>query len=170
MKKIFRLAILAATLFTMSSCVDFPGTEGPMGPQGPQGEPGKDGLGVSKTIMVKVPQTAWAYSDLDNNNYFIATADVPEITKNVLRYGLVKFYRVFNYDTKDETYIELPYILQCEYPIDAANGQWGFYTEAVSAEFGQGIAKFIYTASDFDYELNESFVPEEMLFRLVIMQ
>ncbi|MDY3783512.1 MAG: hypothetical protein SOZ66_04610 [Candidatus Cryptobacteroides sp.] len=156
MKKILAAAALAVTLLLGSSC------------RGPQGEPGRDGFSVAQSIIVNVKREHWEYSNIDNNNYFIATVNAPEITKDVLRNGLVKMYRVFEYGSSNETYTELPFILQKEYQIEGST-DWGFYTEATMAEFGVGGVSIIYTVSDFDYELDKTFVPSNMVFRLVIL-
>ena len=120
-----------------------------------------------KTVIGNVNANAWAYSNIDNNNFFSATIPVPEITKDVLRNGVVKVYRVFNYNQKDETHTELPFLLQCEY-IDE-NGEAYPYTTETTAEISAGQVTIIYTESDFNYELDETFIPEAMTFRIVVM-
>ena len=67
-----------------------------------------------KTIIGNVEVNSWAYSNENNNNYFIATIPTPEITKDVLRNGIVKIYRVFNCGRENETHTELPYMFQQE--------------------------------------------------------
>lgn len=131
------------------------------------------------SFLVNVPQDSWAYSGLDNNNYFIAEIDAPEITESVFDYGAVKVYRTFDYDKKDARQVELPYVLPkevfVEYTEPAENGDlgyWAFFTETVTCEVGIGKIFIIYTASDFDYEMQKypmDFPPEAMQFRCTIV-
>lgn len=119
-----------------------------------------------KTVLINVTQNTWVYSNVDNNNYFYATVNMPEITEDVFDYGIVKMYRVFNYEYPDASQIELPYIRHNEYHVGGDN--WAFYTETVDYEFGIGNMTIYYTASDFDYEIDQTFVPDAMQFRCVI--
>lgn len=130
------------------------------------------------SFLIDVPQNAWAYSFLDNNNYYAATVETPEISEDVFDNAMVKIYRTFNYDKADARQIELPYILPREEyweytdPVeDGEKGFWGFFTETVTYEMGIGKIFLFYTRSDFDYELEEypqAFPPEAMQFRCVI--
>jgi len=124
----------------------------------------EDSIGV-KTVLIDVPMNKWSYSNLDSNNYFFCSIDMPELTADVCRNGLVKMYRV--YDDTSDMQIELPYIRHNEY--QRQGNDWGFYTETVDYEFGRGYMRIVYTANDFDYELDETFIPEAMTFRCVIM-
>lgn len=120
------------------------------------------------TIILDVPSNGWFYSNLDNNNYFKATFDeMPEITKDVFENGLIKMYRVYDYDTANPAQTELPFVRLSEYQDN--NGNWNFFTETVDYEIELGKITVYYTASDFDYELNEQFVPDPMSFRIIIM-
>ena len=130
-----------------------------------------DSLSI-KTIIGNVAQGAWGYSNTANNNYFYATISAPEITKDVLHNGVVKVYRVYNFNQGNETHTELPFLLQQEYfYTDEETGKEmvGFYTSEVTAEISAGKVDIIYTESDFNYEINETFVPEAMVFRIVVM-
>ena len=120
-----------------------------------------------KTIIGKVGVNSWDYPNKNNNNYFIATIPTPEITKDVLRNGIVKIYRVFNFGMEKETHTELPYMFQQE---EISNdGQAYFFTTEIMAEITAGQVAIIYTESDFNYERDDNFVPEDMVFRIVIM-
>ena len=120
-----------------------------------------------KTIIGNVGVNSWAYSNENNNNYFIATIPTPEITKDVLRNGIVKIYRVFNFGMEKETHTELPYMFQQE---EISNdGQAYFFTTEIMAEITAGQVAIIYTESDFYYERDDNFVPEDMVFRIVVM-
>ena len=130
-----------------------------------------DSLNI-KTIIGNVSQDAWAYSNTGNNNYFYATISAPEITKDVLHNGVVKVYRVYNFNQGNETHTELPFLLQQEYfYTDEETGEEmvGFYTSEVTAEISAGQVDIIYTESDFIYEIDETYVPESMVFRIVVM-
>ncbi|MCM1035150.1 MAG: hypothetical protein NC038_08640 [Paludibacter sp.] len=111
----------------------------------------------------------WNYTNTDNNNYFVANFSMPEITKNIYDNGTILVYREFDYGTTNAVQQILPYSRHYEYLINANENSWGFYTETVDYEYGIGFLNIFYTASDFDYELNTSFVPEGMHFRMVIM-
>lgn len=142
--------------FSMTSC------------KGEPGAPGLDGVGVIKTVLINVPQSKWAYSGQDNNNYFYATVDMPEITSAVFDKGLVKMYRTYNFDKTNASQLEMPYVRPVEGYNESAD-EWYFYTETVDYEFGIGTMTICYTVSDFDYEIDEEFVPEAMQFRCVVM-
>ena len=119
------------------------------------------------TIIGNVGVNSWAYSNENNNNYFIATIPTPEITKDVLRNGIVKIYRVFNFGMEKETHTELPYLFQQE--VIYEDGEVSFFTTEIMAEITAGKVAIIYTESDFYYERDDNFVPEDMVFRIVVM-
>lgn len=114
-------------------------------------------------VNIDVPESAWEYSYLSDNNYFVAKVDMPEITKKVFEGGLIKMYR---YVAKD-TQMEMPYVRVNEVEI---GGNMFYYTETVDYEFSQGKMSIFYAVSDFDYEIDETFVPEAMKFRCVIYE
>lgn len=160
MKKYFTLITFAVLAIVMGSC------------RGPEGRPGKDGFVNFKVIDLDVPQTAWGYTDPDNtkiNNYFFADFDIPELTWDIYDNGLVKVYREYNTGTNQARQIELPYTHYVEELVDEATFTRYFYCEHVDYEFTQGQLSIYYTASDFDYDLNTTFLPEAMHFRVVIM-
>ena len=133
--------------------------------RGPQ-----NGLVNSKVIDIQINQNEWKYSNQDNNNFFFGTISVPELTWNIYNNGIIKLYREYNTGTDKASQIELPYVRLNETAVTVDDTQqWMFYTETVDYEFTQGSLTIFYTASDFDYELNTSFVPEQMHFRLIMM-
>lgn len=163
MKKVLSaILLIAATMFT--SCR---GLDGLDGRDGRDGKDGRDGLGVLSTVLIDVPQSSWNYSDTPNNNYFYATVKMPEITEKAFDEGLVKVYRVYKWDKKDASQVELPYTHMAE--VQTLSGDWVFYSEMIDYEYTIGGITFFFTASDFDYELDESFVPDAMKFRCVVM-
>lgn len=121
-----------------------------------------------QVVALNVPQDSWRYSYNDNNNYFFVEIDLPEMTDAAFRNGMIKMYRTFDFNSKNATQMEMPYVRLNEFQYD--DGSWGFYTETVDYEFKVGTVTIFYTASDFDYELNETFVPEAMSFRAVIYE
>lgn len=130
--------------------------------------PRKSSSGVDmKVIVLDVKKNNWVYSNLDNNNFFKATFDMPEITRDVFDNALIKMYRLYDFDTANPAQTELPFVRLNEFK--ANNGNWVFFTETVDYEMELGKLTVYYTASDFDYELNEQFVPDPMTFRIVIM-
>lgn len=170
MKKIFLAVLFCLPMFFLSSCR---GLDGLDGLPGRDGRDGLDGVATIKTVIINVPESSWEYSDVDNNNYFSATVDVPEITEDAFDYGLIKMYRVYDYGKSTAAQVEMPYIRLKEWCPGDVDGDgyddWYFYTEEVDYEIGIGGVTICYTASDFDYELDESFIPEAMQFRCVVM-
>ena len=86
----------------------------------------------------------------------------------MLHNGVVKVYRIYNFNQSNETHTELPFLLQSEH-IDGDTGEVFFWTSEVTAEISAGQVTIIYTESDFNYEIDETFVPESMVFRIVVM-
>lgn len=162
MKRIFHFCALIALMVFAASCI------GPRGPQGPMGPAGKDGnTTYTKVVSIPVAQNNWVYSNADNNNYFYAKVNVPEITKYVFDWGIINMYRTWKVDGIDVKQ-QLPFVRHQEF-YDESVGQWGFYTETVDYDYSVGELYIYYRASDFDYELNTTFVPDAMDFKMVIM-
>lgn len=157
MKNILRISALALALTVLlTSCERTVVVEDPS-------------LQKFETVLINVNGRDWQYSNIENNNYYMATVNMPEITGPVFKEGLVKMYRVYNWGTNNASQVEMPFTRHNEECIDPIAGEWVFYTETVDYEFSPGIMSIFYTVSDFDYELNPSFVPENMTFRCVIM-
>ncbi len=118
-----------------------------------------------KIIDLQINSNEWEYSNIANNNFFSATFSIPEITPNIYNNGLVQVYREYSTGTSQAVQILLPQTRHNEVEV---NGDWFFFTETVDYEYGVGTLTIFYTVSDFDYELNTSFVPESMHFRAVV--
>ena len=158
MRKILYILAVAALAMGFASC------------EGPQGEPGRDGLVNSKIIDFQIDQNEWSYSDIKNNNYFYGAIPVPELTNDIYDNGIIKVYREYNTGTNNKSQVELPYTNFVEYSETVNNETlWSFYQEHVYAEYAVGSVTIFYLASDFDYELNTSFVPEAMHFRMIML-
>lgn len=157
MNRIFAIILLSLTIGMATGCTD----------ERRLGGMATGGAGTLTNIVVNVPREAWQYSGMPDNNYFFATVKMPEITSTVYKKGLVKMYRSYDIDNENSTQMELPYVRLNEYIY--GDNQKGFYTETVDYEFGVGNMSIYYTASDFDYEDDHSFVPEAMQFRCVIL-
>lgn len=170
MKKFILAAFFCLPMFFLSSCRGEPGLDGL---PGRDGRDGLDGVATIRTVIVNVPQNSWEYSYLDNSNYFSATVDIPEITEDAFEFGLVKMYRLYDYDKSYAMQIEMPYIRAKEWSPGDVDGDgyddWYNYFEEVDYEIGIGGITIYYTASDFDYEIDETFIPEAMQFRCVVM-
>lgn len=161
MKKNLFFMLLACSVCLLASCQGEPGRDGR------NGRDGRDGRDCEmKTVLIDVPVKSWQYSDIDNNNYFYATVDMPEITEPIFKNGLIKMYRVYDFDTNNAAQVEMPFTRLKEF--QNSKGEWAFYSEVVDYEFGLGRMTIYYTVSDFDYELDLAFVPEAMKFRCVI--
>ena len=159
MKKIFSLLTLAVILF--ASCE---------GPAGRDGRDGVDGFVNFNIIDLEVNSNQWQFSNLDNNNFFTASFDMPEIDQYIYDNGLVQVYREYETGTSRAVQLLLPSTRHIEYPYydEEGNEWWGFYTETTDYEYGVGRLNIFYTASDFDYEINY-YTPDFMHFRVVIM-
>ena len=121
----------------------------------------------TEAVILNVNASDWAYSDLRDNNYFYAEFDMPEITSTVFETGLVKMYRVYDFESADAVQMEMPF---SRYYEEEAEDGWIFYTESLDYEFGIGKVTIFYTLSDFFYEDDLSLIPDKMQFRCVIMQ
>ena len=137
--------------------------------KGEPGRDGRDGLVNYYNIPIQINQNEWSYSGFDNNNYFFATISMPEITSEIYQHANVMVYHEYDQGTKNAVQTPLPYTRHKEYLADEATDTWGFYTETVDYEFTVGKMTIFYTASDFDYEMDQAFVPEQMNFRVFIM-
>ena len=137
--------------------------------KGEPGRDGRDGLVNYYNIPIQINTSEWSYSDFDNNNYFFAKIDMPEITKEIYQHANVMVYREYDQGTANAVQTPLPYTRHKEYLADEATNTWSFYTETVDYEFTVGKMTIFYTASDFDYEVDLSFKPEQMNFRVFIM-
>ena len=125
-----------------------------------------------RVINLQVDQSEWQYSNISNNNYFIAPFDMPEIDYNVYQNGTVQVYREWNPNSKNAAQMQLPFVrLHEEYVGDDNEGYqiWANYTESIDFEYGYQYLNITYTVSDFNYEIDLNFVPEKMNFRVVIM-
>lgn len=157
MRRIISIIATVAALALLSSCRGEPGING---------IDGRDGVGVVQTIEIEVPEEAWQYSNLIDNNYYYATVSMPELNSTMFKKGLIKMYRYFDYGS---TQMEMPYVKLAE---EFVGGSRFFYTEAVDYEFSVNSLTIFFTASDFIYEDVEDkreFAPEAMQFRCVIM-
>lgn len=150
MKTFYKITLLAMSIIALASCrKEYYG--------GPD----------MQTVKINVSQNSWQYSGQPDNNYFFATVQMPEINSSVFKKGLVKMYRVYDWDTNNAAQAELPYVRQKEY--QGTDGLWYFYTETIDYEFTQGEITLYYSMSDFNYELDRSFNPGPMEFRCVIV-
>ena len=159
MKKYLMLALLALTLFSCG--------------YNPKDEPFALQYTHRRVIDLQIDATKgeWAYPNLNDNNYFYAQFSMPEIDANVYNNGVVQVYREFDSGTNKAVQMPLPYVRLNEYAVtdEDNNTTWLNYTETVDFEYGIGSLNIFYTASDFDYEIDTSFVPETMNFRVVLM-
>lgn len=122
-----------------------------------------------QSVLINVNTSDWCYSWDVNNNYFYAEVDMPEITRQTLKTGLVKMYRVFNYNMSNESQMEMPCTVLYEegFPGD---DDWYNYSVSLDYEFTAGKLYIYYTMNDFYYELDDYFVPGDMQFRCVIVE
>lgn len=160
MKNVFKLISLAVSLVSiLVSCEKI----GPMGPQGPKGDPGT-GVIVS-IVSINVFTDDWVKTNDKDNNYYYATVDMPEITKDIFEGGVIKMYRVFDYDTSDPVQVEMPFTRHKEEYVGPGEYDYVNWTETLDYEFGVGRINIFFTVSDFFYGRK----PEYMRFRCVVM-
>lgn len=144
-------------------------------PYYPPQEPATTQSPELKTVLITVKSNQWVYSNTKDglNNYFYATVDMPEITQDVFKTGLIKMYRVWDWGSSSAVQMEMPFSRHNEeYWEDSETDEygWNFYTESLDYEFGVGTMTICYTLSDFYYEIDEDYVPDQMQFRCVIME
>lgn len=156
MKTGFTTILLAISALALSSCTYVTKEEG------------NGAVTVFKNIDMHLGQNAWKYSYQDNNNYFYAEFDVPEIDRKMFDGGMVKMYRVYNYKTDKAAQYEMPFSNHVEW-YSSEDNLWYFYNEKLDYEFSVGKVTVFYQVSDFNYEIDETFVPEAMEFRLVLL-
>ena len=158
MKKIIYIMLFLTVIATLVSC------------EGPAGRDGRDGFVNFRIVDLEVKSYQWQYTGYDNNNFFIAEFEMPEITKGIYDNGLVQVYREYGTGSANAVQLLLPSTRHNEYSYQMdGETYWGFYSETTDYEYGIGILNVFYTVSDFIYEEDSSFVPEDMHFRVVIM-
>lgn len=148
MKTKFSIICMIAAAMTLASCTKYTGPE------------------VIDNVIIHVEQKHWQYSDQPNNNYFVAEVNMPELTRRACNEGLIKMYRIFNYGKNDAKQVEMPYSNHVE---EYVSDDWVFYNEKVDYEFQPGKIYIYYQVSNFEYEIDESYIPAAMDFRCVIM-
>ncbi|MDD7528318.1 MAG: hypothetical protein PUK04_02465 [Bacteroidales bacterium] len=155
-------------LFLMLTALLLVACEGPQGPQGPKGDQGDPGVGTWKIIDLKVDK--WQYSNAANNNYFYADFNVPELTAFIYDYGMTQCYIEYNSGTEDRIQQLLPISRHREESVtEGGETKWVFYTETIDYDYGIGNVRIYLTQSDFNYEIDTTWEPEPMLFRLVLL-
>ncbi len=139
------------------------------------GRDGRDGLDAKLTSFnFHVEAKDWQFSNLRDNNYFYVVCPAPEITWDVYDNAVINIYREYLPGSSDAARVALPYLRMKEYntmrpdPENPGQYLWAFYSESVDYEYTQGRITFFFTASDFEYELNEAILPEAMDFTIMI--
>ncbi len=99
-----------------------------------------------KIIDIKVPATAWQYSNKADNNFYFAEISVPEITKDVYDNGIVAMYIEYSNSDGSMSLGAMPSVRHKEYN---KNGTWVGYTETIDYEYSVGKVVIYVTYSDF---------------------
>lgn len=123
-----------------------------------------------ESVLINVKSSDWIYSNENSNNYFYATVNMPEITEDIFKMGLIKMYRAYSFGSPGAVQIEMPFTRHLERCLDEEKDIWEFYTETLDYEFSVGTMTIYYTMSNFDYEIDLSIVPDNMQFRCVVMK
>ena len=119
----------------------FMSCEGPTGPAGPPGRDGQDGLdGYVNFSIAYYTISTWTVSE--DETYFYADVDYPELTEFVYNEGAVVGYYMLDYNLSSEVQIPLPYDIY-------NNTQTDSWTETISYDFVPGNIRFYYEPSDF---------------------
>ena len=119
-------------------------------------------------VLMGVDPDEWVYTRDERGDYFRAKFDIPEITGDMFDNGLVKVYRTFDYLSQKPVQLELPQTRPVE--IRFEDGSRYFYTEVIDYEIQIGAVIVYYTVNDFDYEVDQSFVPDALQFRCVLIR
>lgn len=119
-------------------------------------------------VLMGVDPDEWVYTRDERGDYFRAKFDIPEITGDMFDNGLIKVYRTFDYLSPKPVQLELPQTRPVE--IRFEDGSRYFYTEVIDYEIQVGALIVYYTVNDFDYEIDQSFVPDAMQFRCVLIR
>lgn len=100
-----------------------------------------------KIIDLQVDPGDWIYSNLPDNNFYFASFDIPEITKDVYDNGIVNLYVEYQNNDGSYTMALMPAVRHME-EFDEGGNQI-LYTATLDAEYSVGKLVIIYTASDF---------------------
>jgi len=119
-----------------------------------------------KIVNITVPKESWSYSDQDDNNYFTAEIDVPELSEEAFDGGILNVYRTFNFDKSNASQQLLPSVRLLE---EKVGNDMYRYTESIDYEYGIGWLNIYYTLSDFVYDQTLEYDPGDMTFRLVLV-
>lgn len=166
MKKILYI-LIALPLCLMTSCSGRDGIDGRNGRDGRDGRDGLDGAFAIHNVLINVDPENWELTTYKDNNYYFASVDMPEITKDVFKGGMIKMYRVFGNESYTEILdnacqIEMPYVRPVEEVDDIETFR---YIETVDYDFNIGRLTIYYTTSDFFYGKK----PDPMQFRCAIL-
>lgn len=150
MRKLFHSLFILGSLLALASC-------------------SKDPDVIIRVVDITVYENNWNYTNTENNNYFYAEVDAPEISEYAFDNGIIKMYRTYDYDSINASQVELPYVRPIEY-YNYVTDQWFNYTEQVDYEYSIGKLRIFFTESDFNYEVSPDYDnPGPMRFRLVVM-
>lgn len=132
-----KLTILLLAVFSLMGCVKTEYIERETG-----------GTKVNRKIIdLQVNEADWTYSNQADNNYYFASFDIPEITKDVYDNGIVNLYVEYKNDDGSYTMALMPAVRHIE-EFDS-EGKQILYTATIDAEYSVGKVVVVYTASDF---------------------
>ena len=95
-------------------------------------------------------------------DYYSVTLDVEEITRQVVNYGSVQCFRV--YDDGTQACLPLQRYLSYQYAVDGGTTETGYYSQMIDFEYNIGQVAVFYQTSDYFYETG----PEAMTIRVVV--
>lgn len=147
--------------------------------EGPQGRPGRDGLVnyASLTYLVSANSSTkegrWTYSNMTDNNYFVAELTVPELTAQVYDNGIVQVNVEYDFGKPSAAQTALPCtIWREEYVNDDNGGYYLSYADHYWCEYTVGKIYIYYQTSDFAYDNGSGipvFTPSDTYFHIMLM-
>ena len=110
------------------------------------------------STLYDIRATDWTEQD----GYYSVTLDVEEITRQVVNYGSVQCFRV--YDDGTQACLPLQRYLSYTYTVDGGTTETGYYSQMIDFEYNIGTVAVFYQTSDYFYETG----PEAMTIRVVV--
>lgn len=171
-----KLLLFFGALTLLTACQGEPGRDGI------NGKDGKDGTGVNWQIIdVDIQSKDWQYTFANDNNYYYAVVDVPELTDFVYNNGNISVYLENTTSNGGKTQNLLPSVRHYEVPVTKTDtiivdGKTYYndstyyiqYTQTTDYEYWSGQMEFYITNSDFYYDPSNLTEPGDKHFRIVL--
>jgi hypothetical protein len=96
-------------------------------------------LPLTYTGNFKINPANWTSATDIAGPYYFCEFEIPELTLEVLEYGIMQAFYCYTFEGNDERYAPLPYE---DYDLDNR------YTEYFTVEFSDGLVTFLYKTDD----------------------